>query len=76
MANNMSRPCGLDTVQFRRVLNDAQRQIMLSAGQGDLTEGFAFLLEVYAHLHNQGFRPEHGLAGVKVFNYQVSDSIG
>jgi hypothetical protein len=71
----MSRPCGLDTVQFRRVLNDAQRQIMLSAGQGDLTEGFAFLLEVYAHLHNQGFRPEDGLSGVKVFNYQDQNAI-
>ena len=72
----MSRPCGLDTVQFRRVLNDAQRQILLSAGQGDLTLGFEFLLELYAHLHNQGFRPEHGVTGVKVFNYQIQDPIG
>ena len=53
----MARPCKLNTVNFRRVLRDPERTILLSAGQGDITQGFHLLMEIYAHLHAQGFRP-------------------
>jgi hypothetical protein len=53
----MARPCKLDTVEFRRILRDPERAILLSAGAGDLSQGFYFMLEIYAHLHAQGFRP-------------------
>jgi hypothetical protein len=53
----MVRPCKLDTVNFRRTLRDPERAILLSAGAGDLSQGFYLMLEIYAHLHAQGFRP-------------------
>jgi hypothetical protein len=53
----MARPCKLDTVEFRRLLRDPERAILLAAGAGDLTQGFYLVLEIYARLHAQGFRP-------------------
>ena len=53
----MVRPCKLNTVNFRRTLRDPERAILLSAGAGDLSQGFYLMLEIYAHLHAQGFRP-------------------
>lgn len=53
----MPRPCKLDTVEFQRKLSDQDRAILLTAGQGDLTQGFHLLMEIYAALHNRGFRP-------------------
>lgn len=66
----MPRPCKLDTVQFRRKLLAPERDILLVAGQGDLTQGFHFLLELYAHLHAQGLRPHRPLESVMLCNYQ------
>jgi len=66
----MPRPCKLDTVQFRRKLLAPERDILLVAGQGDLTRGFHFLLELYAHLHAQGLRPNRPLESVMLCNYQ------
>ena len=57
----MVRPCKLDTVEFRRKLREPERAILLSAGAGDLSQGFYLMLEIYARLHGQGFRPEHGV---------------
>jgi hypothetical protein len=63
----MPRPCLATTKQFRRPIGDAERAILLSAGQGDITKGFYLLMEIYAHLHNQGFRPSNdALSGVIV----------
>ena len=53
----MPRPCKPDTKQFLRPLSDAQRAILLAAGAGDITRGWHELLDVYAHLYAQGFRP-------------------
>lgn len=58
----MARPCLNTTRQFRRPIGDVERSILLSAGQGDLTRGFYLLLDIYAHLHNRGFRPADNLA--------------
>ena len=72
----MSRPCQIDTVQFRRKLSDVERAVLLSAGAGDLTDGFHFMLAVYAHVHGQGFRPGDDLERVIVCNDedQIVDS--
>jgi hypothetical protein len=53
----MARPCKIDTVNFDRKLKDAERVILLTAGQGDLTKGFHLLLSLYSELHAQGYRP-------------------
>ena len=53
----MPRPCLATTKQFRRPIGDAERAVLLSAGEGDITRGFYLLMEIYAHLHNAGFRP-------------------
>jgi hypothetical protein len=53
----MPRPCKIDTVNFRRTLRDPERAILLSAGAGDISQGFYLMLEIYARLHAQGFRP-------------------
>jgi len=57
----MARPCKVDTVQFRRRLNDQERAILLSAGAGCLTRGFRDLLAIYATLHNAGYRPDSNI---------------
>ncbi len=36
----------------------------MSAGQGDLTQGFHLLMEIYAALHEQGFRPDQGIDAI------------
>jgi len=64
----MSRPCQIDTVQFRRRLSDPERAVLLSAGAGDLTDGFHFILAVYAHVHGQGFRPNMDIERLIVCN--------
>jgi len=45
------RPCKIDTKRLDRTLNDAERQINLTAGEGDLSRGWHKLLELYAHVH-------------------------
>lgn len=53
----MSRPCSPDTKYFQRILSRADRAILLSAGAGDLSNGFREVLEVYAACWNAGLRP-------------------
>ena len=59
----MPRPCLATTKQFRRPIGDAERAVLLSAGEGDITRGFYLLMEIYAHLHNAGFRPGDDMSG-------------
>jgi len=66
----MARPCKIDTIQFRRKLSDAERAVLLSAGAGCLTDGFHFMLAVYAHVHGQGFRPGMDPERVIVCNHE------
>ena len=60
----MVRPCKLDTVCFSRKLREPERVILLAAGAGDITQGFHLALEIYAHLHAQGFRPGDPLENI------------
>ena len=62
----MPRPCRTDTVHFLRRLKDAERAVLLSAGQGDLTDGFREVLDVYATLWNAGYRPGISLSNITI----------
>ncbi len=62
----MARPCKIDTVNFFRRLKDEERAILLTAGAGDLSEGFRNLLAIYAALHNAGFRPGDDLEAMLI----------
>lgn len=53
----MSRPCRPDTRFFKRELTPAQRDVLLAAGQGDITQGWHELLYLFAQAHAQGYRP-------------------
>ena len=54
----MARPPKADTVQFRRKLDNPKLQILLSAGQGNISQGFENVLAIYQHLHSQGYRAD------------------
>ena len=57
----MARPPKVDTVQFRRKLDNPKLQILLSAGQGNISQGFENLLALYQHLHGIGYRTDSPL---------------
>jgi hypothetical protein len=60
----MSRPPKVDTVQFRRKLDNPKLQILLSAGQGNISQGFENLLSLYQHLHGIGYRTDRPLESI------------
>tara|TARA_R110000868_G_C10829967_1_gene759306 strand:+ start:850 stop:1065 length:216 start_codon:yes stop_codon:yes gene_type:complete len=70
----MARPCKIDTVNFYRKLRDPERAILLSAGAGDLSQGFYLLLEIYASLHAQGFRPDNDIKGIVLMNNSYAEN--
>jgi cation transport regulator ChaC len=51
----------IDTVQFRRKLDNPKRNILLAAGHGNITKGFENLLAIYQHLHSIGYRADNPL---------------
>ena len=57
----MARPPKADTVQFRRKLDNPKLQILLSAGQGNISQGFENILALYQHVHSQGYRTNEPL---------------
>jgi hypothetical protein len=57
----MARPPKADTVQFRRKLDNPKLQILLSAGQGNISQGFETVLALYQHVHSQGYRADEPL---------------
>lgn len=56
----MARPCKPDSRWLLRPLTPAHRAILLAAGQGDLSKGWETVLDVYAQLHNAGYRHGQG----------------
>jgi hypothetical protein len=52
----MARPPKIDTIQFRRKLDNPKRQILLTVGQGNISQGFENLLALYQYLHSLGYR--------------------
>ena len=57
----MARPPKADTVQFRRKLDNPKLQILLVAGQGNISKGFENILELYQYLHGIGYRTDSPL---------------
>lgn len=57
----MARPPKANTVQFRRKLDNPKLQILLSAGQGNISQGFETVLALYQHVHSQGYRADEPL---------------
>lgn len=60
----MARPPKIDTVQFRRKLDSPKRNILLAAGQGNITKGFENLLSLYQYLHGIGYRMDRPLESI------------
>lgn len=49
---------------FQRQLGDAEREILLAAGSGDISAGFMEVIDTYRHFYNLGLRPSTPLEGV------------
>jgi hypothetical protein len=47
---------------------------LLAAGAGDLTQGFHLVLEIYAHLHAQGFRPSDDINGIGLMHNSYAEN--
>ena len=60
----MARPPKVDTIQFRRKLDNPKLQILLSAGKGNISQGFENLLSLYQHLHGIGYRADSPLENI------------
>ena len=60
----MPRPPKVDTVQFRRKLDNPKLQILLSAGQGNISQGFENLMSLYQYLHGIGYRVDQPLESI------------
>jgi hypothetical protein len=60
----MARPPKVDTVQFRRKLDNPKLQILLAAGQGNISQGFENLLTLYHYLHGIGYRMDSPLESI------------
>jgi len=62
----MARPSSPQTKYFQRTLSDPQKQIMLSAGEGNLSKGFENVLSLYQWAHNEGYRPDMELSSLRI----------
>ena len=60
----MARPPKSTTVQFRRKLDNPKLQILLSAGQGNISQGFENLMSLYQYLHGIGYRVDQPLDSI------------
>jgi hypothetical protein len=64
--DGIGRPALLNTKYFQRTLKPVERQILLEAGEGDISAGFLVVLDLYRHTHNLGYRPAMALECVSV----------
>jgi hypothetical protein len=62
----MGRPSSPSTKYFQRTLSSPQKQIMLAAGEGNLSRGFENLLSIYQHVHNLGYRPSMDMSSLNI----------
>jgi hypothetical protein len=65
------RPALLNTKYFSGHLKGGERQILLAAGEGDISAGFLVVLDLYSHAHNLGYRPDMALECVSVSLHPV-----
>ena len=59
----MGRPADSRTTYFQRKLGEAERRILLAAGEGNMSKGFQEILDAYGHFYNLGLRPWMRLDG-------------
>jgi hypothetical protein len=62
----MPRPPKSDTVQFRRKLDNPKLQILLAAGQGNISQGFENVLALYQYAHSKGYRTDTPLESIEI----------
>lgn len=60
------RPANPNSKWFLRQLKDAEKLILLAAGDGDMSAGFMEALDLYRHCYNLGLRPGVPLEAVTV----------
>jgi len=68
----MGRPSSPNTRYFQRTLSSPQKQIMLAAGEGNLSRGFENLLSLYQHVHNLGYRPTMDMSFLNIGREQTN----
>lgn len=61
------------TRNFRRIISDAERSILLAAGQGCISDGFREILSIYHHLWILGYRPSMSLDVLNVDSDAMTD---
>ena len=58
---------------FQRQLGDAERAILLAAGNGDMSAGFLEVIDTYRHFYNLGLRPSTPIERVILVIPQAQD---
>ena len=58
---------------FQRQLGDAERAILLAAGNGDMSAGFLEVIDTYRHFYNLGLRPSTPIESVILVIPQAQD---
>ena len=51
------RPASASTRHFRRFISDSEAAILTSAGNGDMSQGFKNVLDIYRALYLRGYDP-------------------
>jgi len=62
----MVRPPKRTTRYFQRTLGVEELQILIAAGNGNISDGFRELMDVYSHVWSLGFRPIMPLSSIEV----------
>ena len=69
----VGRPAEPTVRYFQRRLGDAERSVLLAAGNGDMSAGFLEVLDAYRHFYNLGLRPDMALESVTLVLPLASD---
>lgn len=59
--HGLGRPAEPTVRYFQRRLGDAERVVLLAAGNGDMSAGFLEVIDAYRHFYSQGLRPSMAL---------------
>jgi hypothetical protein len=49
------RPASINTRAFRRTLSDSEAAILANAGNGDMSQGFKNVMDIYRALYLRGY---------------------
>lgn len=56
--HGLGRPADPSVKYFQRQLGAAEREILLAAGNGDMSAGFLEIIDTYRLFYNLGLRPD------------------